>query len=56
MGEEDHLFLPAIKKVVTTHLQSTLLIIENCGHVVNIEQAETFNTKSIQFIKKQLIT
>lgn len=55
MGEEDHLFLPAIKKVVTTHLQSTLLIIENCGHVVNIEQAETFNTKSIQFIKKQLI-
>lgn len=55
MGGEDHLFLPAIKKVVTTHLQSTLFIVENCGHVVNIEQAETFNTMSIQFIKKQLI-
>jgi len=53
MGEEDHLFLPAIKKIVEIHLKSTLLIIENCGHVVNIEQAKIFNQKSIQFIKNQ---
>ncbi len=53
MGEEDHLFLPAIKKIVTTHLKSTLFIIQNCGHVVNIEQSETFNTKTIQFIENQ---
>lgn len=53
MGEEDHLFLPAIKKVVVKHLKSSLCIIENCGHVVNIEQAETFNTQSIQFIENQ---
>jgi len=53
MGEEDHLFLPSIKKVVETHLKSTLFIIENCGHVVNIEQAQIFNQKSIQFIKNQ---
>jgi len=51
MGEEDHLFLPAIKKVVITHLQSTLYIVKNCGHVVNIEQSETFNNESIQFIE-----
>ncbi len=53
MGEEDHLFLPAIKKVVTSHLQASLLIIKNCGHVVNIEQADTFNTQSIEFIERQ---
>lgn len=55
MGEEDHLFLPAIKIMVSNHLQSTLLIIKNCGHVVNIEQSEIFNNKTIQFINKQLI-
>jgi len=53
MGEEDHLFLPAIKKVVNTHLQATLFVIKNCGHVVNIEQAEVFNQASIKFIKNQ---
>ncbi|UMB60482.1 alpha/beta hydrolase [Lutibacter sp. A80] len=55
MGEEDHLFLPSIKKVVETHLKSTLFVIENCGHVVNIEQAQIFNQKSIQFINNQLV-
>lgn len=53
MGEEDHLFLPAIKKVVTSHLQSSLMVVKNCGHVVNIEQAEIFNTESIDFIERQ---
>ncbi|WP_044397403.1 alpha/beta fold hydrolase [Lacinutrix sp. Hel_I_90] len=51
MGEEDHLFLPSIKNVVSKHLQATLLVIENCGHVVNVEQPELFNTRTIQFIK-----
>jgi len=55
MGEEDHLFLPAIKKVVINHLQSSLFIIENCGHVVNIEQADIFNKKTIQFINNLAI-
>ncbi|UMB53991.1 alpha/beta hydrolase [Lutibacter sp. A64] len=53
MGEEDHLFLPSIKEVVETHLKSTLFVIENCGHVVNIEQAQVFNQQSIQFIENQ---
>ncbi|WP_298367739.1 alpha/beta hydrolase [uncultured Lutibacter sp.] len=52
MGEEDHLFLPAVKKVVSQHLKSSLLVIKNCGHVVNIEQAQIFNNESINFIKK----
>lgn len=51
MGEEDHLFLPSIKKVVSNHASSSLLVIEKCGHVVNVEQPQTFNTKTLRFIK-----
>lgn len=50
MGSEDHLFLPSIKQMVNKHIQSTLHIIENCGHVVNVEKSETFNAESIGFI------
>ncbi|MGB1210172.1 MAG: alpha/beta hydrolase, partial [Lacinutrix venerupis] len=50
MGEQDHLFLPSVKNIVAKHLKSTLLIIENCGHVVNVEQPETFNIQTIKFI------
>ena len=53
MGAEDHLFLPSIKKVVEKHIKSTLFVIENCGHVVNVENPESFNTKSINFILAQ---
>lgn len=53
MGSEDHLFLPSIKKMVDKHFQSTLHIIANCGHVVNVEAPEIFNTKSIRFILAQ---
>jgi pimeloyl-ACP methyl ester carboxylesterase len=52
MGEEDHLFLPSIKKIVAEHSKSRLLVIENCGHVVNVEQPEVFNATTIQFIKE----
>ena len=50
MGSEDHLFLPSIKNIVSKHVTSTLFVIDNCGHVVNVEQPETFNTKTIDFI------
>lgn len=52
MGEEDHLFLPAIKNIVSQHETSSLYIVASCGHVVNVEQAQTFNEKSIGFIKQ----
>lgn len=51
MGDQDHLFLPAIKKVVENHVTSSLLVVKNCGHVVNVEQASQFNDASIDFIK-----
>ncbi|WP_088324594.1 alpha/beta fold hydrolase [Polaribacter tangerinus] len=50
MGEEDHLFLPSIKNIVLKHTTSSLFVVANCGHVVNVEQPETFNKKTINFI------
>lgn len=50
MGAEDHLFLPSIKNIVVKHTTSSLFVVENCGHVVNVEQPEMFNNKTISFI------
>lgn len=54
MGAEDHLFLPSIKNLVIAHDNSSLFIIENCGHVVNVEQPEVFNATTIQYIKNKI--
>lgn len=51
MGSEDHLFLPAIKKTVENHIQSSLHVIEKCGHVVNVEQPSLFNQKTLGFLR-----
>ena len=50
MGAEDHLFLPSIKNIVKMHKKASLYVIYKCGHVVNVEQPETFNTQTIGFI------
>ena len=50
MGAEDHLFLPSIKNIVSKHITSSLYIIDNCGHVVNVDQPDTFNNQTIRFI------
>ena len=51
MGAEDHLFLPSIRHIVSEHLSSTIFVIENCGHVVNVEKPVTFNVQTIRFIQ-----
>lgn len=50
MGQEDHLFLPSIKKIVETQNSATLSVVENSGHVVNIEQPEQFNRITLEFM------
>ncbi|MBP2833470.1 alpha/beta hydrolase [Aquimarina sp. U1-2] len=52
MGEEDYLFLPSVKKVVAAHQLSWLYVIQNSGHVVNVEQPDIFNKETIKFIGK----
>ncbi len=50
MGAEDHLFLPSIENIVKLHKKASLFVIENCGHVVNVEQPDAFNSQTIRFI------
>ena len=50
MGDEDHMFLPFIKKLVPQHPQSKLYVVPNSGHVCNVDQPDTFNLVSIAFI------
>ncbi|MGV9004331.1 alpha/beta fold hydrolase [Flavobacterium sp.] len=54
MGEEDYMFLPSVRAVVEKHFKSsTLFVIENCGHVVNVEQSAIFNHQVIAFLQKK---
>lgn len=50
MGDQDHMFLEPIKKMVTNVQEAALLVVKECGHVVNIEQANIFNEKVIQYL------
>lgn len=51
MGEEDHMFLPPVRHLVARHRHSILRVLEDSGHVVNVDRADLFNGLSIQFIK-----
>lgn len=50
MGEEDHMFLPSIRKIIKKHMSSQLHVVSKCGHVVNIEQPLVFNEVTISYI------
>lgn len=51
MGSEDHMFLPPVRSIVREHKNSTLQVIENCGHVCNVERPNAFNRLSIDYLK-----
>ncbi|MCH2200246.1 MAG: alpha/beta hydrolase [Flavobacteriales bacterium] len=51
MGEEDHVFINAAKKFDRVQKHVTLEILEECGHIVNIEQHQRFNELAIDFLK-----
>lgn len=51
MGDGDHMFLPMVSNLVKKHFNSKLEVINNSGHVCNLDQPEIFNERSIQFIK-----
>ena len=53
MGAEDYMFLPSISKLVQNHASSKLFVIPDCGHVVNVEQPEIFNSETIRFIQQK---
>ena len=53
MGEEDYLFLPSIRKIAKSHQHSQLIVVEDCGHVVNVEQPNFFNEKVVAYLVQQ---
>ena len=56
MGDQDYMFLPVVRKVVGQHFNSSkLFVIEQCGHVVNIEQANKFNDCVLNFLMNDLL-
>jgi pimeloyl-ACP methyl ester carboxylesterase len=52
MGEEDHMFLPSISRLVRDHHNAFLYVIPKCGHVVNVDQPKVFNHQAIAFIQQ----
>jgi pimeloyl-ACP methyl ester carboxylesterase len=55
MGEEDHMFLPQVKRQIQNHSFSVLKIFPRCGHVVNVEKPEWFNQYAISFMKNPFL-
>ena len=55
MGSEDRMFLPSIKIAVKKNRLSELIIVPNCGHVVNVEKPDFFNSSAISFLNNQNI-
>ena len=52
MGDEDYMFLPPVSRVVRRHTTfSRLEVIPECGHVVNVDRPEHFNSVSMDFIR-----
>jgi pimeloyl-ACP methyl ester carboxylesterase len=54
MGDQDHMFLPAVERLVQKHSNSVLRVVENCGHVCNIERPDRFNAYAIEFIRQRV--
>jgi pimeloyl-ACP methyl ester carboxylesterase len=55
MGDGDYMFLPPVKKIVQEHRHALLRIIENCGHVCNVERPDIFNQLAINFIREHAL-
>ena len=51
MGQEDYMFLPSIEKLVSMQRSADLMVVPDCGHVVNVEQPEYFNNTTLSFLK-----
>lgn len=53
MGGEDHMFLGPVQRLVKEHEHASLQVVEDCGHVVNVDRPESFNELAIRFLQGQ---
>ncbi|WP_232726108.1 alpha/beta fold hydrolase [Bacillus sp. FJAT-42315] len=49
-GAEDHLFIKQLQKDIAEDPYATFTLINNCGHVCNVEKSKEFNEVSIDFL------
>jgi len=54
MGDQDYMFLPPVRMTAERHDSADLLIVENCGHVVNVEQPRKFNELVLSWIGEKM--
>ena len=54
-GAEDHMFVKELAEDLRGGVGSELVVLEQCGHVCNIEKADEFNQLSLDFMKKHQI-
>jgi pimeloyl-ACP methyl ester carboxylesterase len=53
MGSEDYMFLEPIRQIAKQHKNAVLEIINNCGHVVNVEQPDVFNRLVLNYLRSE---
>lgn len=53
MGEEDHMFLPPVRKMIQDFNHSYLEVVRGSGHVVNVDKPDEFNQISLKFLLNQ---
>lgn len=51
MGDEDHMFLPAVRQLAGRHRRAILQVVERSGHVCNVDRPDLFNRFSIDFLR-----
>ncbi len=51
MGDQDYMFLPSVRKVSESDPFSQLLVLQKCGHVVNVEKPKNFNDGMLMFLE-----
>lgn len=52
-GSEDHLFIGPLKQDIKSDSNASLVVIEKCGHVCNLERPKEFNELSLNFLIEQ---
>ena len=51
MGAQDYMFLKSIQLITEKQKFSKLIVVPDCGHVVNVDKPNFFNSSSISFLK-----
>jgi len=54
MGDEDYMFLEAVERTAKHQPTANVHVVEDSGHVVNVDQPDIFNTVSMNFIDEQV--